>query len=551
MHALIPQHPAPPAPGPRPPGDSDAAGTPAVGPHDTAAEAVLALTDDAVLVVRGGIVESANPAAERLFGLPANALTGRPVAVLLDPAPRDDAPTGASSAEVAALRADGERRTAMLRSAAVCGTADVPAVVHLLRDRTDEHGAAEELRLLQNLALAIGEAVDLQSAMRLALEMVGDVTGWTAGETWLPDAAGETLRRGPVWAVTSGFAEFHEASERMTFERGAGLPGRVWASGRAEWVEDVLQDRDFVRTALAEACGLRTGIAIPVLAGREVVAVITFFHTEVRDRDARMIGLVSQAASQLGTLIQRRRTEEALHHHAQELARSNAELEQFAYVASHDLQEPLRMVASYTQLLAKRYGDRLDPDAHEFIGYAVEGVTRMQQLIHDLLAFSRVGTRGEAFAETPLESVIERVLHDIEPTIEGSGATITRDPLPVVEGDAYQIYQVFQNLIGNALKFRGEAAPRIHVAARREHGGWTLSVADNGIGIEEEFWPRIFVLFQRLHSRADYPGTGIGLSICKKIVERHGGRIWLQSSPGVGTTFHFHLPDREDQGALA
>ncbi|HEU0012925.1 MAG TPA: ATP-binding protein [Longimicrobium sp.] len=242
-------------------------------------------------------------------------------------------------------------------------------------------------------------------------------------------------------------------------------------------------------------------------------------------------------------VTERRRAEEALARQADELARSNAELEQFAYVASHDLQEPLRMVASYTQLLARRYRGRLDDDADEFISYAVDGVTRMQALINDLLAYSRVGRREITITRVDLGALLARVLVILGPAIEEAGAAVTHDPLPTVHADAGQLGQLLQNLVGNALKFHGDDPPRVHVGAERGDGEWHLWVADNGIGIDPEFQDRIWVIFQRLHSRAEYPGTGIGLAICKKIVERHGGRIWLDSAPGRGATFHFTLPD--------
>ena len=247
----------------------------------------------------------------------------------------------------------------------------------------------------------------------------------------------------------------------------------------------------------------------------------------------------------LRDVTDRMRAERALEEQAEELARSNAELEQFAYVASHDLQEPLRMVASYTQLLARRYRDRLDADAEEFISFAVDGVNRMQALINDLLAFSRVGTRPAAFEQTNAGAVLDRILLDLGPAIEAVDGRVTHDPLPTVEVDAMQLGQVFQNLVGNALKFhRPGEPPRVHVSARHGEGEWIFSVADNGIGIAPEYAERIFVLFQRLHSRLEHPGTGIGLAICKKIVERRGGRIWMESTPGEGSVFHFTIPDR-------
>lgn len=227
-----------------------------------------------------------------------------------------------------------------------------------------------------------------------------------------------------------------------------------------------------------------------------------------------------------------------------ELGRSNSDLQQFAYVASHDLQEPLRMVASYTQLLAKRYKGKLDADADEFIAYAVDGANRMQRLIQDLLAYSRVNTQGQVFEPTSVEAVVGYALDNLRGAIEESGAVVTHDPLPTVMADDRQLLQLFQNLLSNALKFRGEQPPRVHVAAERRGTEWVFSVRDNGIGIDPQYAERIFVVFQRLHNVAEYSGTGIGLAICKKIVERHGGRIWIESQLGKGATFYFTLPAR-------
>jgi PAS domain S-box-containing protein len=238
----------------------------------------------------------------------------------------------------------------------------------------------------------------------------------------------------------------------------------------------------------------------------------------------------------------RKRAEEALKVNTQELARSNKDLEQFAYVASHDLQEPLRMVTSYVQLLARRYKNKLDSDADEFINFAMDGAVRMQKLINDLLTYSRVSTRGKELEPTDCETVLNQSLNNLKVAIDENGALVTHDSLPTVMADNPQLVELFQNLIGNAIKFRGTEPPRVHVSASRNGNGWTFSVRDNGIGIAPEYAKRIFIIFQRLHSREKYAGTGIGLAICQRIAERHGGHIWVESEVGKGATFYFTLP---------
>jgi signal transduction histidine kinase len=289
--------------------------------------------------------------------------------------------------------------------------------------------------------------------------------------------------------------------------------------------------------------GWYAGRICALLSSSLVLFVLLY---EITKLYAQLVRAVLARAELLAMLDKKNQDLEAaneeLAQRSQELARSNAELEQLAYIASHDLQEPLRMVASYLQLLEQRYGGRLDADAHEFIEFAVDGATRMQALIDDLLTYSRVGSRAQPLQPTDCMAVVETVIRSVRVAIEESGTRVTYDSLPTVAGDATQLMQLFQNLIANAIKFRRDQGPEIHIHAEPEDGFWRFSVQDNGIGIAPEYFDRIFVMFQRLHSRSTYSGTGIGLAICQKIVERHGGRIWVESTPGTGSTFQFTLP---------
>jgi signal transduction histidine kinase len=231
-----------------------------------------------------------------------------------------------------------------------------------------------------------------------------------------------------------------------------------------------------------------------------------------------------------------------LEQYADDLKSSNTELEQFAYVASHDLQEPLRMVGSYCQMLQRRYKGKLDKDADEFIGFAVEGALRMQQMINDLLTYSRVGRSGKGVVQIAVDDVVKAAVSNLQAAIAESGAKVTWDTLPSLTGEKVQLLQLFQNLIGNAIKFRADDRPiEVHVSAAREGEQWHFQVRDTGIGIDKQYLERIFLIFQRLHDRSKYKGTGIGLAVCKKVVEHHGGRIWVESEPGKGTTFHFTM----------
>lgn len=241
-------------------------------------------------------------------------------------------------------------------------------------------------------------------------------------------------------------------------------------------------------------------------------------------------------------ITERKQAENGLKRYAAELEQSNRDLQQFAYVASHDLQEPLRMVSSYVQLLERRYKGRLDADADDFIAYAVDGAKRMYALINDLLVYSRVSTNGKKFAPTDCEAVFANTIANLQTAIEESGTLVTHNPLPTVVADDLQLIQLFQNLISNAIKFHSEEPSRVHVSAKQKRNEWIFSIRDNGIGINPEYADRIFVIFQRLHGRGKYPGTGIGLAICRRIVERHNGRIWVESQSGKGSAFYFTIP---------
>ena len=249
------------------------------------------------------------------------------------------------------------------------------------------------------------------------------------------------------------------------------------------------------------------------------------------------------ANEQLRTEITHRKVaEETLLRTAEDLKRSNLDLEQFGYVASHDLQEPLRAVAGYVQLLEHRFPEKVDAKTREYIDGAAEGATRMEGLITDLLTFSRLTTGGRRFAPAELGVPLDAALRNMQFSIRAAKAAVTSDPMPTLPVDESQMVQLFQNLIANALKFRSERPLEIHIGARSEEERWIFWVWDNGIGIEAQYFERIFQVFQRLHTRNKYPGTGIGLAICKKIVERHGGKIWVESQPGQGSTFYFSLP---------
>jgi len=347
-----------------------------------------------------------------------------------------------------------------------------------------------------------------------------------------------------------------ELQERIQVRRNAGLaagaaamregPGKEYMDRVRATISAMKSEEERLLTLRSAELATSSRKTRTVLVLGELLAILSLgiagfiIHAEMQHR--------RQAEDQVRKLnadLERRVAERTaeLAERAKDLERSNMELQQFAYVASHDLQEPLRTIASFTQLLAKRYGDKLDDKAREFIAFAVDGSKRMQTLINDLLSFSRVGTQGRRLVSVSTDAVLDAVLKNLKRGIEESRAIITRDPLPIVLADELQLSQILQNLIGNAIKFRRNQAATVHIGAERTASGWSMSVRDNGIGVAPEHSERIFVIFQRLHTKTQYPGTGIGLAICKKIAERHGGRIWLEPTPGGGSTFTFSIAD--------
>ena len=394
-----------------------------------------------------------------------------------------------------------------------------------------------------NSTRVLAESGTLSEAMPKLLQVVCESLNWRLGVLWTLDPHRQALHCSEIWR--SSGTDLHEiigAIRAATVAKGEGLAGRVWACSHPLWVADTASATGAEHVPEAARAGLHGVCGFPIWQGQDFFGVLELFSGSVEPRNEALVEMLSSVTTQAGLFVERVRAEEQLRQTSANLQRSNTELQQFAYVASHDLFEPLRMVTSYLQLLSHKYHDRLDQQATEFIDLAIDGARRMDALIRALLAYSRLDHKGRSFESTECDQVFNAAVANLKVAIEESGAVITRGPLPRVLADQVQLTQVFQNLIGNAIKFRGTQPPRIEVMAERADREWRFSFRDNGIGIDPKHFERIFVLFQRLHTRQEYAGTGMGLAICKKIIQRHGGNIWVESQPGRGATFIFTLP---------
>jgi PAS domain S-box-containing protein len=545
-----------------------------------------------------------NHAFERLTGLDARDVHDKPLDILFPERSKEDsfkyikrALSGErwETVEIPILRTDGSIRTVLWNSANIYDKALVVATIAQGQDITDRKQAEEGLKAINDILKIANNKVDLVPLLKGSVDYLKNFSHCTAVGIRLLDEEGNI----PYQAYDGFSQSFCELESPLSIKSDQcmcinvikgdvdpKLPfytdgGSFYMNGTTRFLATVSEE-DMGRTRnVCNQIGYESVALVPIRFEMGILGLIQLSDPKENMVPLDMVEVVEKIAMQLGTAIVRVKAQQALkesedelriardelEHRVQErtaelskasmelvakaqelaiktedLTRSNSELEQFAYVASHDLQEPLRMISSYVQLLSRRYEGKLDKDADDFIAYAVEGTKRMQQLINDLLAYSRVGTRGKPPASTDFEDIFSEAMANLKMATEEAGAVVTHDQLPTAMADKLQMVQLFQNLIGNAIKFRGQEIPRIHVSARPEGELWVFSVRDNGIGIDPQFYDRIFTIFQRLHGREEYPGTGIGLAVSKKIVERHGGRIWLESELGKGTTFYFTVP---------
>jgi PAS domain S-box-containing protein len=445
---------------------------------------------------------------------------------------------------IAMFKGDGENR----RATGFVGT---------VQDITGRKKTEEEMRKLNKAFKALSDSSQatiraedeqkyLEEVCRIIIEDCGYSMVWIG---FAEDDEAKSIRPAAYAGFEKGYLETLALTWSDT-ERGRGPTGTAIRTGKVAVCRNMLTDPAFAPwREQAVRRGYASSIVFPLQSEDKVFGAITIYSREADPFSEAEVKLLTELADNLSYGIETLRTryarmnaEEELHKLAEDLKRSNTDLQQFAYAASHDLQEPLRGIAGFAGLLEKRYKGKLDKKADEFIDLIVSDSKRMQELIKDLLEYSRIDTKPKLAKPVNCAVVVEEAFYNLRAAVEETGTELTYDSLPIVAADPTQLKSLFQNLIGNAIKFRRQEKPRIHISAEQKGNEWVFSVKDNGIGFESGLAERIFVVFQRLHTRQEYPGTGIGLAICKKIVERHGGRIWAESEPGKGSTFYFTLP---------
>ncbi len=516
-----------------------------------------AAPDAIVNIDSTGSIVLVNAQAEATFGYERTELVGRPVEFLLpetlhrvheahrsryleEPSVR---PMGVG-VDLRGRRKDGTEFPVDI-SLSPIETAEGLVITAAIRDVSERRRSERSFELLREIAIASNSTDSVEDALLACVKHAGALTEWPVAHVYEVNQETGDLHPTDIWQIDDEerFREFRRITMSTTFAAGEGLPGRVLMEKRPVWLEDARQHENFLRRDVENDL-VRAAFAFPVVVGDEVTHVVELFSVEPQPRDARLLSIVEQIGTQSGRVVERARALDQ-GYYAAALERSNRELQLFAHVASHDLREPLRMVTSFLGLLSERYSAQLDDRAQRYIGHAVQGADHMQRLLQSLLEYSRVESRGSTFAPTDLDRVFDKAVGNLREAILESGARIQKSvDLPTIPGDEAQLVQVFQNLFSNSIRFRRDEPPEVTVKCRRKGSLWEITVSDNGIGLDMTYANRIFEVFERLHTREEYPGTGVGLAICKKIIERHGGRIWVESQPGHGAGFHFSVSSR-------
>jgi two-component system sensor kinase FixL len=537
---------------------------------DARKSAILESALDCIIAAdeKGRITEF-NPAAERTFGYRRQDVLGRELAETIVPPWLRDAhrrgmarylETGKGNVvgqrmELPAMRADGSVFPAELAITAFPFEGR-RAFTASLRDITERKRAEEVvqreaglMKLLHAAAVAANESDSLEEAAQAVLNAICEHTGWPVAHAYMhiEDPGGDAAPTN-VWHLSDPERTdaFRRATEETRFTLGSGLVGRALCTTTPQWVNHPVDHLDPSRREAAQELGFQTWIGAPILVGRDVTAVLEFFATEDLPCDPALLEVLGHVGTQLGRVVERIRSAKIQAKDTAELERSNRELQEFANIASHDLQEPLRKVTSFGERLAARAESALDEENRDYLQRMLRSAERMQGLIDSLLALSRVTTRGQPFTPTDLGAVASEVVEDLEVRIGDSNGRVEIGTLPTVDADPLQMRELFQNLIANGLKFhKSGSTPVIELDSRpAPDGSWEIAVSDNGIGFDEKYLDRIFRPFQRLHARSEYEGSGIGLAVCRKIVQRHGGDITARSAPGKGSTFLVRLPSR-------